>query len=255
VNSFGAYSKYYEFLYEDKNYQLEAEYIHRLLNKYSPAKTQSIFEMGCGTGKLAECLAKMDYKVHGIDLSESMLEKALERSKKLPQFQCEMGDVRTFESQKQFDSVISIFHVMSYQNSNEDLLRAFLTANRHLKNGGLFIFDFWYGPAVFSEKPEKRNKKFENSEFLIERAATPEIFVNQNKVHVNYDIRIVSKGTDESQRIQETHKMRYLFLPELEFFLKQSGFKLLKTAEWLSDQEPSERSWGVVAVAQKESEL
>ena len=38
----------------------------------------------------------------------------------------------------------------------------FKTVNKHLKNGGIFIFDFWYGPAVLRDLPTKRVKKVEN---------------------------------------------------------------------------------------------
>ena len=43
---------------------------------------------------------------------------------------------------KKYDVVISLFHVMSYQNNNEKILKAFSTAKKHLKANGIFIFDF-----------------------------------------------------------------------------------------------------------------
>ena len=60
---------------------------------------------------------------------------------------------------QKFDAVISLFHVMSYQTTNEELSAAFKTASKHLAKGGIFIFDFWYGPTVHNEKPSIRIKK------------------------------------------------------------------------------------------------
>ena len=36
---------------------------------------------------------------------------------------------------KKFDVVVSLFHVMSYQNSNSELFKAFEVAKKHLKDG------------------------------------------------------------------------------------------------------------------------
>ena len=38
--------------------------------------------------------------------------------------------------------MISLFHVMSYQTTNADLLAVFATAAAHLRPGGLFLFRF-----------------------------------------------------------------------------------------------------------------
>ena len=37
---------------------------------------------------------------------------------------------------------------MSYQTSNDDLNATFASARANLKQGGVFIFDCWYGPAL-----------------------------------------------------------------------------------------------------------
>ena len=55
------------------------------------------------------------------------------------------GDLRTVRLGERADAVISLFHVMSYQTSNADLTAAFATAREHLAEGGVFIFDCWYG--------------------------------------------------------------------------------------------------------------
>ena len=43
--------------------------------------------------------------------------------------------------------MISLFHVMSYQTDNNDILSAFQSARNALNIGGIFIFDVWYGPG------------------------------------------------------------------------------------------------------------
>ena len=58
-----------------------------------------------------------------------------------------------------FDVVTSLFHVMSYQTTNDALDKSFKTAKYHMKENGVFIFDCWNGPGVITEKPEKRIKE------------------------------------------------------------------------------------------------
>ena len=43
---------YYDLFYDDKNYQLEANYIHEKIQEYK-SNSKSILELGCGTGKHA----------------------------------------------------------------------------------------------------------------------------------------------------------------------------------------------------------
>ena len=46
------YSKYYDLLYEDKNYFDEVEYIDFLIKKNCQS-AKTLLDMGCGTGKHA----------------------------------------------------------------------------------------------------------------------------------------------------------------------------------------------------------
>jgi 2-polyprenyl-3-methyl-5-hydroxy-6-metoxy-1,4-benzoquinol methylase len=125
---FDAYAAYYDLLYQDKNYHKEAKYISRLLEE-NGISNGKILELGSGTGKHAEEFAKMGFCVHGIDLSPEMVQEANHRNNNNLEGKLffEVGDVRNFEAGKKFDAVISLFHVISYQLKNEDILAMFNT--------------------------------------------------------------------------------------------------------------------------------
>ena len=166
MSAFGSYSRYYDLLYKDKEYAKEADYIHGLIQQYAP-KTRTLLDLGCGTGKHDFLLAEKGYSVHGVDMSETMLQEAKKRKpakdsklKSMPEFS--QGDIRNFRLDKKFDAIISLFHVMSYQVTNKDLTDAFQTAKHHLNDGGIFIFDCWYGPCVITEKPLVKVKTLED---------------------------------------------------------------------------------------------
>lgn len=249
---FGNYARYYNLLYRDKNYGKEAQYIHQLLQTHAP-NTQSILELGCGTGNHALLLAKQGYQVHGVDLSSEMLRQFSDRISPLPkqlasQLTFSQGDIRNIRLNLQFDVIISLFHVISYQTSNEDLQAAFRTVKAHLKPGGVFIFDCWYGPAVLSDHPTIRIKRLEDEEISITRIAEPVMYPNQNLVDVNYQVFIKDKNTGAVEDIQETHTMRYLFKPEIELLFTQGDFKLIECQEWMSNHQPGFDTWGVYFV-------
>lgn len=250
--TFNHYSEYYDLLYQDKDYLREVGYIQKLLNQYQPA-CQSILELGCGTGLHGSLLSQQGFHITGIEISETMLAVAKSRSLANSfRFTAIHGDARTLRLPQTFDAVISLFHVASYQTSNEDILAMFATASVHLEQNGLFIFDTWYGPAVLADRPTVRTKQMENERASVTRLAEPTIDVNQNIVDVNYTLQITDKRTGSKTSLRELHRMRYFFLPELQLLAASSGFHLIHSEEWLTSAAPSDKSWGVTFLCQKQ---
>lgn len=248
---FGKYSSYYNLLYKDKDYAGEAGYVHNLIQKYCQG-AKSILDLGCGTGRHDLLLAEKGYSVTGVDQSEEMLAIANSQLSTLNSqpsiLSFIQGDIRTVHLNEQFDVVISLFHVMSYQITNEDLNAAFETAKVHLKKGGLFIFDCWYGPAVLTDRPVVRVKRLEDDAISVVRIAEPVMHPNENIVDVNYHVFIRDKASDRVDEIQESHRMRYLFKPEIERMLKVEGLELVHSEEWMTGKEPGFDTWGVCFV-------
>ncbi|MFB2837562.1 class I SAM-dependent DNA methyltransferase [Floridanema evergladense] len=246
---FANYARYYNLLYQDKDYAGEVQFIHKLLQNFAP-DTQSILELGCGTGRHAALLAELGYEVYGVDFSADMLEQAEKSLVNLDpavasKLKFARADMRTVRLDRQFDAIISLFHVISYQTTNQDLQAAFATAKAHLKPGGVLIFDCWYGPAVLSDRPTVRVKRLEDEEILVTRIAEPVMYPNNNLVDVKYQVFIKNKSNGTVEELQEIHKMRYLFKPEIEVLLSQNQIELLAFKEWLTDKDPGFETWGV----------
>ena len=254
---FDKYSDYYDLLYKDKDYAAEADYVKRLIKKHS-SNAKSVLNMGCGTGNHDFLLAERGYHITGIDNSEVSIEKAHSKlanfNSKSSILNFKQGDIRNIRLNQTFDVVISLFHVMSYQNTNDDLRAAFTTAKVHLKQGGLFIFDCWYGPAVLTDRPDIRVKHAEDKAISVIRVAEPEMIASENIVNVNYHVIIKNKLTDKMTELRETHKMRYLFKPEIEDMLVNLGFTPVICTEWMTDKAPDFDTWNVCFVARTSTE-
>jgi SAM-dependent methyltransferase len=244
---FDAYARYYDLLYRDKDYAAEVVFLLAQLRRHQPSATR-VLELGCGTGIHAEHLARRGFHVHGVDLSAEMLKKAETRKASLPsevaaRLSFSQGDARTVRTGAQYDVVISLFHVMSYQNSNADLAAAFATAAQHLGAGGVFMFDYWYGPAVLLQKPEVRVKRLGDEQIEVLRIAEPVLRAAENVVDVNYTVIITTKADGAVRQINETHSMRYLFLPEISQLANGPVWNGCTSSAWLGDVQPSEQDW------------
>jgi SAM-dependent methyltransferase len=247
---FDAYAAYYDVLYRDKDYSGEALFVRKLLLQQS-VESGEILELGCGTGKHANHLAQMGYRIQGVDISSAMVSTALLRlpTELIGLVSFLEGDVRAIRLGRKFDAVISLFHVASYQTSNDDISAMFLTASQHLNTGGIFIFDFWYGPAVLTDRPTVRVKRWACDAINVTRIAEPVMRANENQVDVNYTVVVSSNGSKKTETINETHCMRYFFAPELRFLLAATGFELISLVEWISGRETSFDTWSATVVA------
>ncbi|UCF62894.1 MAG: class I SAM-dependent methyltransferase [bacterium] len=105
-------------------------------------KTETILDIGCGTGRHAIELARRGYQVTGIDISESQLKWAREKAQLAGvQVRFLKKDARKFTFRKKFDAIIMIcegaFSLMETDEMNFQILQH---AEKSLKNQGVFIF-------------------------------------------------------------------------------------------------------------------
>ena len=243
---FTDYSRYYDLLYKDKDYIGETNYILTVLNKQGITQGE-LLEYGSGTGKHGHLLAERGYQVHGIERSAEMTCRAVIGDG----FTCQEGNICTVQLGRTFDAVLSLFHVISYQVSNSDLTAVFARAAEHLLPGGIFIFDFWYSPAVYTQRPTVRVKRMEDDELEMTRLAEPAVWPNENRVDVHYTIFARQKTSGIMQITNEVHSMRHFSLPEIDLLANQNSFKRIGAEEFLTGKPPGNDTWGVCVTLQK----
>lgn len=243
---FDKYSRYYDLLYKDKRYDAEAGFVDGLLREHAQG-AKELLELGCGTGLHAVALAERGYRIHGVDLSDAMLARARERAGDRLSFA--KGDARSVRAGRTFDAVISLFHVVSYQTTNADLRAIFATARAHLREGGAFVFDVWYGPAVLTDRPAVRVKRMEDDASRVTRIAEPRMHPNDCVVDVAYQVFVEERATRAVEQLTELHRMRYLFAPEVEALAESAGMGIVKACEWLTGKPLGEGTWSACFVA------
>jgi SAM-dependent methyltransferase len=213
-----------------------------------------LLEFGSGTGKHARLLAKRGYQLFGVERSEVMASIArADRTDVSPgSFDCVPGDIRDVTAAgAPYDAVLSLFHVVSYLTSNDDLLATFRNAARHLGPGGIFFFDVWHGPAVLTQRPAVRLKTVGNDEIRLRRIAEPTLDDSTGIVTVHYTMFAESTKDGSVVSFEETHYMRYLFPTEIDLLARQSGFVVERTEEFGTGNAASSGTWGVAYVLRR----
>jgi SAM-dependent methyltransferase len=244
-HNFKNYSKYYNLLYKEKKYSEEVDYVIRLITKYSN-NGKNLLELGSGTGIHGNLLNKCGYKVYGIEQSPEMVDLA-----KSNNFDCEVNDISSFVLNRKFDIVISLFHVISYLTDNNLLIDTFNNANNHLDINGLFIFDVWYSPAVYEQKPSVKIKKINDSNLEVIRIAEPKILYEKNIVDVKFTIIAKDLTNNEFSVFEEIHPMRHFAIQEIDLLAKLTNFEVIKVEEFLTGNNVSISTWGACFILKK----
>jgi SAM-dependent methyltransferase len=252
--NFAKYALCYDLLYRDKDYAAEAGYVGRLIRSAMPA-ARSLLEFGCGTGRHARLLCAMGFDVHGVDHSPEMVAIA---NASMPVaaagsgvFTSQVGDICKAHVGRCFDAVLALFHVVSYQTTQDALRATFAAAAAHLAPGGVFIFDVWHGPAVLHQKPEARTREASDARHLVRRTARPVLDAPSKTVEVTYDMECRDTASGEVERFSEQHVMRYLFPQEVEVLAANAGLRVVRTEEFLTGAVPSPATWSVLYVLQQ----
>lgn len=253
MSNFGSdYANAYDAMYADKDYVYECEQLEWAFNRFGKVPIKSVLDIGCGTGRHCWELARRGFTVTGIDRSLDMLNIANSRirtssSDNQPLFK--YGDAIDFEFNYCFDAVVMMFAVLSYLNTNDSLIAGLTNVSKHLKPGGLFLADFWYGPGVLMDNPEERSHERFIGETKVQRKVTPQLNLSQNSCSLFYQVKSVDIN-GQTREISEVHNMRYLFGPELEMVLSIAGMELLhlgQSPNWAHELQDADWTGSLIA--------
>lgn len=183
-------------------------------------KTVGILDIGCGTGRHTIELTKRGYTVTGVDLSESMLNRAKEKAKEQNlKIDFQKLDARVLPFSDEFDLAIMLcegaFPLMETDEMNFQILQ---NAARALKPGGKFIFTTLNGlfPLFHSVKEFIDSVLKEGNTTYSDHSFDLMTFRDHNVTHT---------VDDSGKKIELQCNERYYAPSEITWLLKSLDFK------------------------------
>lgn len=141
MSGYGRFACYYDKLTENVDYGKIAARCHELIKRYS-SEHEVVLDLACGTGSLSEALARLDYDVVGVDLSDQMLEEAMDkRYESGLNIQYLMQDMTELDLYGAVDAVVCVLDSINHLENEEAVRKTFECVSKFTCDGGLFIFD------------------------------------------------------------------------------------------------------------------
>ena len=252
----------YDTFMDDTPYQEWADFLAQLIEKYGISKPvrdkeqgildserNLVLDLGCGTGTLTELLYQKGYDMIGVDLSQEMLNIALEKKEKSGSeilYLCQ--DMRELDLFSTVGTVISACDCVNYLLEDDEVTETFELVDNYLYPGGLFLFDFntvykyeqVIGDATIAENRDDCSFIWENYYHEKER-------VNE------YDLTIFVKDKKEElfRRFTETHFQRGYTLEEMKGFVKKAGMEFVLALDADTHEEPVKTSERIYVLARE----
>lgn len=118
----------------------EFERIQTLIEKYLPKTAATIIDVGGGTGKYSEWLAKKGHNVHLVEPVSKHIQLAKNRANKLKnKFNAILGEARNLELNNDFADVVILHGPLYHLQQKEDRALAIQEAKRVVKNDGIIL--------------------------------------------------------------------------------------------------------------------
>jgi ubiquinone/menaquinone biosynthesis C-methylase UbiE len=188
-----------------------------------------VLELACGTGRMTCALAKTGKSMTGVDLSETMLETARQKSSSMNlKIDWHLGNMTNFNLNKKFDVIFVGYNSVHHILTNQDLKSFLESVKNHLKPNGRFLFDI-FNPSL--ELLNRKNIRSEMDDYVDPDTKDP-IFVTEENwydaaTQINHITYFYSKK-DHPDFHSHPLKMRCYFPQEIDALLNYNGFEIIK---------------------------
>lgn len=246
-----AFARVYDALMDQVDYGAWARHYQALMEKYGVPRGGRCVECACGTGSITLPLKKAGYQMTGVDLSEDMLERAMERARSqglmIPFVRQDMAKLQV---PRRVDCVLATCDGVNYLTEPHQARAFFSAAFQALKPGGALIFDL--------STPEKLAHTLGNNTLFSDEEEIAYIWQNawdEEGQLVEMNLSIFQRQADgrylrfEEGQIQRAHSRQ-----ELTAWLEAAGFENIAFfGEYrLDDPMPQDERWHIAARKRQE---
>lgn len=219
MKAYSIFAQVYDEFMKDIPYE---EWYEKIKEKLP--RSGKILELGCGSGNFTTILAEQGYEIMGIDISEEMLHEAI--GKKIPRTRFVSADMTEFDFSEQYDAAVCLCDGMNYLTCDMDLENTFKCVAKHLKSGGVFVFDL---------KKEKYFEELSDSTFSDEidrgRYVWENYYDSETKDNVYMLTFFIRKWGNMYRKYEEQHLQHVFFKETVERVAKDCDMTLIQVID------------------------
>jgi ubiquinone/menaquinone biosynthesis C-methylase UbiE len=176
-----------------------------------------VLELAIGTGRLALPLATRGIEVHGIDASEGMVAKLREKPGG-DRISVTMGDFADVGVDGSYRLIYVAFNTLFALLTQEDQLRCFTNAAKHLSDEGVFLIEVFFPDlARFDRNQRFQTNSISPTEVNLDASRHDALAQRVDSVHVVI--------TEEGTKLYPVN-LRYAFPSELDLMARLAGLEL-----------------------------
>lgn len=250
----------YDELMDNTPYEAWAERLDELIRRYGVSKPERnaqglldsernlVLDLGCGTGTLTELMYQKGYDMIGADLSDAMLNRAMEKKERsCSEILYLQQDMRELELYSTVGTIFCVCDSLNYILEEKELEQVFSGVKNYLFPEGIFIFDFnteYKYREVIGDTTIAENR--EDCSFIWENYYDSEGQINE------YDLTVfVREEGEQFRRFTETHFQRG-YSPELMTAVAvRSGMQLVEIADADTGLDVTDKSERIYCVMRK----
>lgn len=245
----GAYNKFawfYDRLQKDVPYSDMAKLFDKLIKKYSSEK-EVVLDLACGTGSLSMEMAKLGYDVIGVDLSQDMLNEALDKNFESGlniRYLCQ--NMTKLELYAAADAVVCTLDSLNHLPNFEDVEKTIEKVSEYTYKGGVFIFDI--------NTLYKHRNILENNAFNFD---LEDLFCAwQNEINEDDSVNIYldffeKENNGKYSRYSENFTEHYFDPKDIEEVLEKNNFQVIEKYDGYSENNVTEDTQRILYVCKK----
>lgn len=228
-----------------------------------------VLELGCGSGRVTQQIARAGINMVGLDNSESMLALARAKLNRKPELAARAtlvhGDMANFDLTTQppshptnqlFSLIICPFNTFMHLTTTAGQLALLTCSRRHLDPGGLLALDLTSPAPAYLDRPSgdesltlERTFRDDENDLTIQQFAATRVDRTAQIAHIlwQYDALAADGAV---KRTLVPLALRYTFPAEMSLLLERTGFRLAHLYGGYDESPLTDESGRMIVVAE-----
>jgi len=195
--------EYFDLIFADET-DAEVAFFEAAFEKHAGRTIHSVFEPGCGSGRLIAAMVELDYEATGLDLNQKMLDFVDQRlSDSGHKATLLLGDMTKMDLPQKYDAAFCTFNTFRHLMDEAAVVSHLRSLADSIEVGGLYILGFHIIP-LDAEEDEVEQWEASNDKITVDATLAVIGFDRENrreKLEVTIDVTGKDGSTDKVQTV------------------------------------------------------